>query len=85
LGLLLLLGFLFGGGGVVEIVVAVAIELFSTLEIVGLFVPAPEPGEVGLLLLGICFLRGVPEDVVVEIGEGEKGECGRKRDELIGE
>ena len=24
-------------------------------------------------LLGICFLRGAPEDVVVEIGEGEKG------------
>jgi hypothetical protein len=24
-------------------------------------------------LLGICFLRGVPEDVVEEIGEGEKG------------
>ena len=24
-------------------------------------------------LLGICFLRGVPEDVVGEIGEGEKG------------
>jgi hypothetical protein len=26
-------------------------------------------------LLGVCFLRGVPEDVVVEIGEGEKGGC----------
>jgi hypothetical protein len=27
------------------------------------------------LLLGICFLRGVPEDVVGEIGEGEKRGC----------
>jgi hypothetical protein len=26
-----------------------------------------------LLLLGICFLRGVPEEVVGEVGEGEKG------------
>ena len=26
-------------------------------------------------LLGICFLRGVSEDVVEEIGEGEKGGC----------
>ena len=30
-------------------------------------------------LLGICFLRGAPEDVVVEIGEGEKGGYGGKR------
>ncbi len=29
-------------------------------------------------LLGICFLRGVPEDVVVGIGEGVKGGCGGK-------
>jgi hypothetical protein len=33
-----------------------------------------------LLLLGICFLRGVPEDVVGEIGkrgkEGRKGGAG---------
>ena len=33
----------------------------------------------GVLLLGICFLLGVLEDVVVEIGEGEKGGCGGKR------
>jgi len=30
-------------------------------------------------MLGICFLRGVPEDVVVVIGEGEKRGCGEKR------
>ena len=30
-------------------------------------------------MLGICFLRGAPEDVVVEIGEGEKGGYGGKR------
>ena len=26
-----------------------------------------------IILLGICFFSGVPEDVVEEIGEGEKG------------
>ena len=31
------------------------------------------------MMLGICLLGGVPEDVVVEIGEGEKGGCGGKR------
>jgi hypothetical protein len=29
--------------------------------------------EVWAELLGICFFRSVPEDVVEEIGEGEKG------------
>ena len=29
-----------------------------------------------MLLLGICFFSCVPEDVVGEIGEGEKGGCG---------
>ena len=29
-----------------------------------------------LLLLGVCFLRGVPEDVVGEIGEEEKDNMG---------
>jgi hypothetical protein len=32
-------------------------------------------GENVYVLLGICFWRGVPEDVVEEIGEGEKGGC----------
>ena len=53
----------------------------------------PQPQKVGMIdvfsgyktgdslqgLLGICFLRGAPEDVVVEIGEGEKGGYGGKR------
>ena len=26
-----------------------------------------------IILLGICFFSGVPEDVVEEIAEGEKG------------
>jgi hypothetical protein len=33
----------------------------------------PEDPDYGLGLLGICFWRGVPEDVIEEIGEGEKG------------
>ncbi|MFT5408752.1 MAG: hypothetical protein ACI9NC_001463 [Verrucomicrobiales bacterium] len=36
-------------------------------------------------LLGVCFLRGVPEDVVEGIGEGEKGGCGRRVGEVIAE
>lgn len=65
MGLLLLgyAGFLFGGGRVVKIVVAVAIEFFSTLEVVGLFIPAPEPGEVGLFALGFFASIFSPLDI----------------------
>ncbi len=62
-------------------------ELFSKFTTF----PGLDYCHVGFLngwLLGICFLRGVPEDVVVEIGvpvealaktgEGDKGGCGGK-------
>ena len=40
------------------------------------------------MMLGICFLRGVPEDVVGEIGDGEKEGCGGvvvAEDKMIGD
>jgi hypothetical protein len=63
----LLLGICFWGGVVAGAVKGIiARKFFFGAALAG------GPGG-GVGLLGICFLRGVPEDVVEEIGEGEKG------------
>lgn len=60
---LLLAGGAFGGGGVVAGVPAVAVEFFAAGEVFGLFVPAPEPGEVGFRAVGFGAAVFGPFDV----------------------
>ena len=55
-------GSLFGGGGVVAVVPAVAVEGGASYEIRGGFIPGPEPGEIGFGALGLFAAVFVPTD-----------------------
>ncbi|MFZ9937164.1 MAG: hypothetical protein ACO3JG_08890 [Luteolibacter sp.] len=56
-------GGLFGGGGVMQIIPAAAVELGGAFEVFGGFVPGPEPGEVGFGPLGLGAAVFGPFDV----------------------